>query len=137
MKHTTPGKYYSWFNDETWEEALESHNIDGFDDLHWAIAECMDSSEKVDFKIVDHEKNIVFDSTKYDRDFLETMVMCTANKFYVKFNNESLRQAIQDHSVGFDSIEDAHVGAIEGGDKGEGYEIYNHKLEVVAKSIIY
>ena len=52
MKNTTPGKFYSWFADETWEQALENHDIDGFVDIHWAIVESMNSKEKSNFKIV-------------------------------------------------------------------------------------
>lgn len=134
MKKTTEGKLYTWFNDETWEEALESHNIDGFNDIQWALMECCDNPKRVPFKIVDHNKNIVLNSADFEWDFLILRSQCQLNHFYSKFQKESLAEAIKSHSKGFKSLEDAIFDAKnESGKKGEIFEVYDHELKVVHK----
>lgn len=134
MKQTVPGKFYTWFNDETWEEALANHNIDGFDDIQWALFESCDNTKKIPFKIVDHNKNVVLDSSKFDWEQLEIRANCRSNKFYSKFENETLKEAVNKHSEGFKSIEEAIDDANhQSGKPGESYEIYNHELVVVHK----
>ena len=132
MKTTIEGKFYTWFNDETWEEALESHNIDGFDDIQWALFEACDNTDKISFKIVDHNKNVVLDSKDHNWELLVLRSHCKLNKFYSKFQNETLKEAVNKHSTGFDSLEEAINDAkTESGQQGENFEVYNHELKLV------
>lgn len=132
MKQTTEGKFYTWFANETLEEALESHNIDGFDNIQWALFEACDNTKKIPFKIVDHNKNVVLDSKDHDWDLLVLRANCKLNKFYSKFQHETLKEALNNHSVGFDSLEEAiHDAKTESGKKGETFEVYNHELKIV------
>lgn len=137
MNKTVEGKFYTWFEDETWEEALNNHNIEGFTDIQWALLEACDTNTKVPFKIVDHNKNVILDSKNFEWEHLELRARCTPNRFYSKIGNESLAQAIENHSQGFTSVEDAVNDAEnDSGEKGESYEIYNHELKMVHKGTV-
>lgn len=59
-KETKPGLYYTQFDDETWEEALDAHAI-GFDNLADAIEETYTYEESTHFVVKDSNGKVVFD----------------------------------------------------------------------------
>lgn len=61
LEGTTMGKFYSWFEDETLEEAIKNHAI-GFKSIQDAIDESNASDSKPSkFKVIDWQGKVVFE----------------------------------------------------------------------------
>jgi len=131
MKKTTEGRFYTWFEDETIEEALASHSTDGFETVTDAIEDCLTDESSKSFKVVDSGLSVVFDSKNTSPEFIVVKAEMHNGRFYVQFSNESLVEAVRNHSFGYESLDDALSDTKASGESGEKFKVYNSMVECV------